>query len=414
MKSTLSLSQRLLSYAHASLLPKVCYVMFLGAAALFSLQHPKYGWDMLGYMGVIESWHTSNSNAILESAYSAIKTLPEYSQLTGSSACQPFEVGGLSSYRADVAHNSAHFVQQLRFYSVKPLYVLAVAALHRSGLAYLKSFVLLSVVSYCAVGIVTWIWVSRYWSGWLTTVFAALVMMNPELVSVARSTTPDAFALMFVAWGLYLLFEFPRSVSGPLLLLISIWVRPDELILVGLLLVMSLWLRVIPAGASSSQVKSIPASFRMGIAQNWQWFFLIVVSLLSYGALQFVSRPYSWSILFYHSFIAFLPMPADAIVKITSRMYLHVFAMSVRTLLGNTDLALTVLLGILAALVQAIRSYRLGTAVILFAGFLHFLLYPSDSARFHATAELFIPISLLIACAPRVYPAGQLPDSPVA
>lgn len=369
---------------------------------------------MLGYIGVIESWHTSNSDAIHESAYSAITKLREHSELTGSSACQQVEAGGLSSYRADAANNSAHFVQQLRFYSVKPLYVLAVAALHRSGLAYPRSFVLLSVVAYFAVGVVTWIWLSRYWSGWLTTVFVALVMMNPELVSVGRSTTPDAFALMFVAWGLYLLFEFPGSISGPLLLLISIWVRPDELILVGLLLVMSLWLRVIPAGASSSQVTSAPDSFRMGIAKNWQWFFLIVVLLLSYGALQFVARPYSWSILFYHSFIAFLPMPADVVVKVTPRMYLHVVAASVRTLLGNTDLALIFLLGILAALLHAIRSYRLGTAVILVAGFIHFLLYPSDSARFHATAELFIPVSLLIACALRISPARQPSDSPIA
>jgi hypothetical protein len=96
-------------------------------------------------------------------------------------------------------------------------------------------------------------------------------------------------------------------------------------------------------------------------------------------------------------------------------MYLHVFAMTVRTLLGNTDLALIVLLGILAALVQAIRSYRLGTAVVLFAGFLHFLLYPSDSARFHATAELFIPIFASDRLrSPGLSLRGQLPDSPVA
>lgn len=410
MESTVKLPQRMLSYGYASLLPQICYLIFLGGLALFSVQHPKYGWDMLAYIGVIESWHTSSDSAIHDSAYSAIKVLPEYNQLIGSTACQPVDSGGISSYRADAAHSSAYFIQQLRFYSVKPLYVLAVAALHRSRLAYPASFAMLSAFAYFATGVVTWIWLSHYWSGWLTTLFAALLIINPELMSVGRSATPDAFALMFVAWGFYLLFEFPNSISGPLLLLISIWVRPDMLILVGLLLVMSLWLRVTPAGVSGSQVILSPAALRIGITKNWHWFSLMLLLLVSYLAIQLAARPYSWSTLFYHSFIAFLPAPADVVVKVTPGMYLRVFAASARTLVGNTDLGLIVLLGILAAFLHTIRRYCLGTAVILLAVFAHFILYPSDSARFHAAAQLFIPVSLLIACAQVISPPSRLPD----
>jgi hypothetical protein len=414
MESSVKLPQRTLSYGFASLLPQICYLIVLGGLALFSAQHPKYGWDMLGYIGVIASWHTSDGNAIHESAYSAIKKLPEYGELIGTTASSPVESVGFSSYRADAARSSAYFVQQLRFYSVKPLYVLAVAALHRCGLAYPTSFAMLSAVAYFATGVVTWIWLSHYWSGWLTTLFAALIMVNPELAAVGRSATPDAFALMFVAWGLYLLLEFPKSISGPLLLLTSIWVRPDTLILVGLLLIMSLWLRVIPAGVSGSQVILSPAALRIGITKNWPWFSLMLLLLVSYLAIQLAARPYSWSTLFYHSFVAFLSAPADVVVKVTPRMYLHTFATSARTLVGNTDLGLIVLLEILAALLHTIRRYRLGTAVILLAIFIHFIFYPSDSARFHAAAQLFIPVSLLIACAHVISPASRLPDSATA
>ena len=397
MLSRGDLWQRLVSYVTGSFLPQVSYVVLLGGAAFFAATHPKNGWDMLGYIGVIESWHTSDNNAVHDAAYSAIRHLPEYNELTGNSPCEP---SVFTSYRADVAQNSAHFVQQLPFYSVKPLYLLAVSVLHRGGLSYPRSFAFLSVIGYFCTGVITWMWLSRYWPKWLSTVLGGLLVINPEIVSVGRSTTPDALALMLIALGLYLLMESPNSTSGPVLLLFSIWVRPDALILVGLLLGTSLLLQVVPSGSfKSSGVLGKLLPFRVRMRGTWKWLILCGLALLSYVAIQFFAHPYPWRILFYHSFVTSLVAPRDATVSITPQMFLRTLAASARTILGNSGLAVLLVMGTLGALLHTVRNYRYVTVAMMVSVPLHFLLYPSDAFRFHVAATFFVPISLLIACA---------------
>jgi hypothetical protein len=401
--------KRFLYHRIFSALPLVTYVIFLGSATIFVATHPKIGWDMLGYIGVIESWHTSDGKMIQDEVYSAIRSLPEYDELTGQSACQP---PAYASYRADVAHNSAHFVQQLPILAIKPLYVVFIWALHSGRLSYIQSFEALSAIVYCGLGILIWVWLSRYWAKWSATVFGGLLMINPEFLFVARSSSPDALALLFLCWGLYMLLEHPISIWGPLLLIISIWVRPDVLVLVGLLLVTSLLLRAVPNIMLSWSDRSAKwASLRIVIAKNWNWVVLCMLALSSYFAIQRFAHAYSWSTLFYHSFVGYLVAPAETLVHITPQLYFHAFATNSRTLLGNSEVVLLLLMGSIATLLHTQLNYRYVTISVIASIFAHFIFFPSDSPRFHVAMTTFTPISLLIACAQYTTPSERSDSS---
>lgn len=380
-----------------SALPVGIYVVALIAGTTFVGTHPRYGWDMLGYVGVIESWHTSDSRLIQYTAYSAIRQVPEYSELTGAAACQPEAYG---AYRADLAHNSEHFSQQLIFYSVKPLYVLIVSAIHRLGLSYAKSFAVVSAVSYFALGWITWLWLSRYWPKWPTLGFCVLVMIDPEIMAVGRATSPDALALAALGSSLFLLLEYPASIWGPCLLLISLWIRPDALILVGALLITLLLLQV----DSELQFGNGGAAdfinlFWIQLKRNRGWLLLAATASLSFIIIQWAGRPYSWRVLFYHSFIGYLVAPADSIVRVTPQMFVRILAVNFRTLLGNSAIAMVLLMGFLVTLLHPRQNYRFVTVAVIASVLLHFFFYPSDAARFHVPATFFVPVSLLVACA---------------
>jgi hypothetical protein len=399
--------ERLPRRTRFSLLPLFTYLCILGTITLFVARHPKIGWDMLGYIGVIESWNTSDGQLIQNQAYTAVRKLPEYDELTGNATCQP---ATYVSYRSDVAHNSAHFIQQLPILAIKPLYVVFVSVLHKGGLSYVRSFAIVSAAAYFVLGALTWLWLSRYWSSWTTTVFGCLLIVNPEILSVVRSTSPDGIALAMISLGLYMLLEHVTSVWGPIFLLVSIWVRPDSLILVGLLFVTCLLSRAIPEIAAAGRIGYL-RSLGILITKNWDWLLLCILALASYLTIQFFAHFYSWSILFYHSFVGYLVAPADTVVHITPRLYFHTVAANARTLLSNTQLVVFLLMSFVAVSLHSLRNYRYITICVIVAMFLHFLFFPTDSIRFHVAAVFFAPISMLIACVGHVRLSALLAKS---
>lgn len=387
----------------------ITYLCVLVVATLFVETHPKVGWDMLGYVGVIESWQTTDSKLIQDEAYSSIRGIREYDELTGQGACQPAEY---RAYRADVAHNSVHFAQQLPILAIKPLYVIFISILHRIGFSYIRSFAVISAIAYLGLGVVTWYWLARYWGEWKATVLSSLLILNPDTMSLLRSTSPDGITLLFVVFGLYMLLEHATTILGPGSLLLSIWVRPDALILVGLLLLTFLLLRILPSVELSDPIFR-PDWKLLGIriAENWEWVLLCILALSSYFAIERFAQFYSWGTLFYHSFVGYLVAPAETIVRISPKMYFRTVAINSRSLLSTTELAMLLLLGFLAVQLQKQRNYRYVTACVILSVFVHFLFFPTDSARFHAAAATFIPISLLIACAQCITPTEPATES---
>jgi len=357
--------------------PALSYVLLMGLLVYLAIHLPNNNWDMLGYVGVVESWHTSDIATIHHNTYSSIRTLPQYADLVGEDT----RLNAQESYfRRDLAQNSVHFVQQLPFYAIKPLYCIAASALHRAGLSFPKALLLVSVIAYVGVGLLAWLWLGRYQCGWLRAIFAGLLMVSPRITAVSRSATPNALELAIIALGLYLLLEFSQVVAGASLLLIGIWIRPDALIFAGLVFCVLLFLRMIDIA---------------------EWVMFCALALLSCGAIHLFAGQYSWDVLFYHSFVSRLVAPADAIVRITPRVYFRTLVWNGGILALHSSLSLVFLTGVAAMLLHRCRSYQYLTGTVLVSVIIHFLLYPDRGDRFYVLAFFFAPLSLVIACVAR-------------
>ncbi len=355
----------------------LAYFLIVAGLAVYAFLRPTNYWDMLAYIGVVESWHTSDATSIHSVVYSTIRNVPEYDVLVGNEPP--------SDYNRDVAQDSFDFGQQLPIYSIKFLYCLTLAALHRAGLSYLRALDLISIVSFIGVAVILWLWFRRYLNAWWCAMFAALLLVSPPLYAMGRFATPDALELWFVAMGLYLLLETSRSAAGSLLLLLAIWVRPDGLILVGLLFCVFLFLKAIDLV---------------------EWGTFCFLALLTYGVIRIFGGPYSWGIFVHHSFIGPLKEPGNAIVAVPLRLYVFTAAQNAWTFLKSSSVALSTLMGVLAIALHKRRSYRYVTAIVLVSEFVHFLLFPSSSHRFYMVSALFAPVSLVLAC------SDFLPDRP--
>lgn len=345
------------------------YVLIIGGLTVYALLRPNNYWDMLGYMGVVESWHSSDPHAIHDVAYSNIQGLPEYKMLVG--------IDPVSEYNQRVAADSFDFVQQLPIYSIKPLYCMVASALHRIGLSYTTALTLISVGSFVGVALLAWFWFRQYLDEWWCTVSATLLVVSPPIYTAGRFATPDALELVLVALGLYAMLERSRAAAGGVLLILAIWVRPDALIVVEVLFCTLLYLKKI---------------------DFWEWGTFSLLTLFTYGVIRLFGGPYSWGIFFYHAFVGPLMQPANVTVHVTPRMFLLISAQNAWTLVKSTSVALVFFMGVLAIGLHRRRSYRFITAAVLVSEILHFLPFPSYSNRFYMVSTFFVPLSLVLAC----------------
>jgi hypothetical protein len=254
---------------------------------------------------------------------------------------------------------------------------MATAALHRIGLSYTTSLTLVSVSSFVGLAVLAWFWFRRYLDEWWCTVFATLLVVSPPIYTAGRFATPDALELVLIALGLYLVLESSRAAAGSLFLLMAVWVRPDALIVVGLLFCTLFYLKII---------------------DSWEWGTFYLLTLLSYGVIRIFAGPYSWGIFFHHAFVGPLMQPGNVIVHVTPGMFFFTLAQNGWTLVKSTSLTLLFFMGVLAVALHQRRSYRFITATVLISEILHFLPFPSYSNRFYMVSTFFVPLSLVLAC----------------
>jgi hypothetical protein len=194
---------------------------------------PYYDWDLAAYTGAAIAVEQRNATAIHQQAYAALRQeIPEddYQDIAAGSA-----------FRRDVAGNPDHFIQQLRFYQIRPLYVRLLFWWHKVGIGYVEATRLISVISFFLLGSCLFLWATRYIVEWHAAVGILLLMITPAIFTAARTGSPDALSALLVVVGVYCLFERERLVLGCICLLFSLLLRTDNVIFVSLLLI---WLSI--------------------------------------------------------------------------------------------------------------------------------------------------------------------------
>jgi hypothetical protein len=192
---------------------------------------PSYSMDLIGYMGNALLCRTQNVKELHQLVYREVSTWPNAKQVMG-------EVSSADPSRTHPAGLACKIpVTSPKFppcFAIRPLYNDALYVLSPLGLS--RGALLMSVVSYLFLG-----WLLFAWTG--NALCSLAVMLAPPIVLVGRTTASDAPSILCALAALYLIFKADRLFPGLLLLLVSVFVRTDNVMLVAAVLLALLWLK---------------------------------------------------------------------------------------------------------------------------------------------------------------------------
>jgi hypothetical protein len=269
-----------------------------------------------------------------------------------------------SSTRAEqssILDSPTHLGELEPLYAIKPLYVKAVEATSFTHLSIQARINLISALSLFGIGIVVLGWTGN-------PGYSALLLSTSAVVVLGRMGTPDGLSALIVLAGLWAL-NRNRLPIGVLLLLLSIWIRTDNLLLVITALGYLWWqkkITIVDAGALSA------------------------ISAGSVALMNHFSGNYSWPVLFKFSFLGGTS-PAEIDPRLSIAQYLGVAIHSAETIVPQV--MIWALLGIVAW--KWSSPYRGWLIPVWFSVFAHFVFFPSPESRylvwaFIATGVIFI------------------------
>jgi hypothetical protein len=341
------------------------FILLLAALSNVTWTNPFYNWDILPYTALVNE--PSNDPVKLHArAYAAADSEAPREVSTS------FRSGQIDhAFREDMARNPWHFAEQLPLYSVKPLYLLVLAAIHRAGMGTLNAASLVSLISFMIFGTVLFLWLRPFTGTLLAALCSGFLLTTEEVLGCGAQTTPDALFSALAFAGLYLIFAKKRYFSGWGLLAMVPLVRSDGLVLVALVLAYLAW-------------KSPEFPRRYGLAiLGAEVFTSLLMGRLGGG--------YGFRTLFYHSFVNRLVAPAESIVHVTAHDYLHALYIFVLGSLA-TPRPLYFLLGLVSLKARGTPPVLrdLAWLGLAFAA-VHIALFPLPDSRF-----LVLPFTLIV------------------
>ncbi len=216
---------------------------------------------------------------------------------------------------SSILDSPEHLGQLEPLYAIRPLYLMSIEAVLRTGVPIQRAISMVSALSLFGIGLVLLGWTGRPF-------YCALLMATPAIVVLGRIGTPDALSSLLVlssAWALVRQRFFP----GVLLLLVSIWGRTDNILIVLLVLV---WL----AGTGKLSLSHSAV--------------LAVVAVASVLVINHFSGNYGWGVLFRYSFIAG-KSPAEIGSHVSWRDYMVAVGHGLKEI-GGQEIALWTLVGL--------------------------------------------------------------------
>jgi hypothetical protein len=247
-----------------------------------------------------------------------------------------------------------HLAQLQPLYAIRPLYIDATALANRLGLSPQRAISFVSAISLMLCALVIGLSTERY-------LYSALLVCTPGILVIGRMGTPDALSSFVLVAACILAFR-DKLFLGVLLLMISVWIRTDNVLFVLAVLAWMAWNKQLLRGHA------------------------IVLSVLAVSSVFFIdhfSGNYGWKVLFHYSFIGG-KYPAEIVPHLTVWVYLKTFVEN-GVALGPQIAPGLLLAGAAMALKAPQRQFLLP---IVAACILHYLLFPSGEARYLAWAYM--------------------------
>ena len=187
---------------------------------LMLVRSPHYNWDMVAYIGVAQSYISTNKAEIHRNTYDQLqKYLPP----------ERFDERiDADIFRSSMYKNADYFSQQLPFYSVKPLYPALMLALNFIGVNFVSASVWISKISFLLCMLVILIWLGRYLKKETASLMVLLILFFNPALFFSSFSTPDSLSGFLFLLCSYFLFAAKKPMYSILLFPLLILARPDN------------------------------------------------------------------------------------------------------------------------------------------------------------------------------------------
>lgn len=207
-------------------LAAVFMVLSVAAIAAYATFKPDYNWDMVAYVATALENRVQDAQELHRETWAQIDA--------GSSPEQQFKLKQSNPYNLHQWENPDDFQSQLSMYRVKVAYVWLLRALEPvNGLV--NASILLSVLPSIGFGLIGLWWL------WRENALQAAFVLVPMLLladysRMTTAVTPDMLLALVSAAALYCLWRGRDALAG-VLLFASVFIRPDNVILIFALLI---------------------------------------------------------------------------------------------------------------------------------------------------------------------------------
>jgi hypothetical protein len=352
--------------------PTLGFAVFLALAAFRAYQYPSFTTDGFLYMANAVAMRGASILEIHDTVYREVRAgvpQPSLDHLLGN---VPVETEQSRSFH-ERAVNPYHFAEFLPCFAVRPAFNELVYVLHyKLGIGLLRAPILISVVSYLAIGWVLLTWMSRYVAAPWAQLLSLLLMLTPGIWDLARWPQPDALCCMISFLALYFILEKNWVTSGLTILLASVYVRTDNVLLV---LTVLAYLAV-----SNHTIDRTKAAI------------LAAVAIGSVFLINHFAGDYGARMLYYRAFLGVPLAPGEMTAHFGFHDYLAALRTGVTTIVHGDFIAFA-LMGLVGILKRPPRAI-LGLAIVaLVFNALHFLMYPLVEIRYFGLFYLAMGIT---------------------
>lgn len=373
------------------------FAAMLAVISWHTYRFPLYDIDMLAYMANVAALETSSPRAIHAAVYGELPAhVPEgtIAHILGKDSSAPDSVS-----RRDRARNPDHFVEFLPCFAIRPLYIELLHIFRLLGFDLVQVTILGSVLPYLALAALIFIWSSRYVGTLFGSLFAFLLAITPQILSLARYSGPDCLSTFWTCLALYLIFERRRLALGLVFLLSSVYIRTDN-VLLALLVIAYLSLRT----------NDIPRTQEL---EKWKAAILGIVAVVSVYAINHFAGDYGWRMLYYRGFIAPPLAPGEFVAQFSFADYKQALRSGFSALV-NSSFTPYLLLGTIGFFPRSKEAF--GKVFLLTATFsaIHFLIFPLVEDRYFGLYYLVMgltAISSFSSASPRLASFCREPDT---
>ena len=377
--------------AAPGVLAPVVFFLLLGLVAWHSYRFPSYGVDMLGYMENLAVLETSNVNEIHAAVYGEVRSkLPAgvRDHLLGLDKGAPDRQ---NSSLQDRSSNPDHFAEFLPCFAIRPLYIELMHIFRKFGASLVQATVLGSVLPYVALATLFFVWAKTYVGSVYASLLAFLLALTPPVWSLSRMPEPDCLSTVWVCLALYLIFERNRIAAGLAVLLIGVYIRTDNALLV---LCVVAYLSLV-----TKQV------------DKWKAAVLAGVAVASVFTINHFAGDYGWRLLYYRGFIAPPLAPGEFVAQFTFADYQRALRSGLAALLGGNFVSYF-LFGVIGYFASTKPAMRKVFIVVITFSATHFIIFPLAEDRYLALYYVVAGLTAISAVpllTGRVDPDAQAP-----